>query len=219
MASHSIENYLKALLALSRGGANVSVSDLSRELGVSKPSANGMVKRLRDMGWLEYERYRPIRLTEAGRREAALVVRKHRLTEMFLVEKMGFGWEEVHPIAEQIEHIDSPVFFERMDHLLGSPSFDPHGSPIPDREGNLARQPGTRLSDCRAGDAVVLTGLDHSGPDFLTYLNGKGLQLGTVMMVEAVDDYDGTVRTAYAGRVTVLPRESAEKLLVDRQAN
>ena len=204
------------MLALSRDHDSVTVSDLSAELGVSKPSANSMIKRLHERGLLVYERYRPLRLTEAGRREAALVVRKHRLTEMFLVKKMGFGWEEVHPIAEQIEHIDSPAFFERMDALLGAPDFDPHGSPIPDRHGNVPDNARERLSECAAGDLVELCGLDQSSPDFLRYLDGKGLQLETVMEIERVDAYDRSLELRYAGRRTVLPDSIAQQLLVVR---
>ena len=214
VATPTVENYLKALLSLSRDRDAVTVSDLSAELGVSKPSANSMIKRLHERGLLEYERYRPLRLTEKGRRQAALVVRKHRLTEMFLVQKMGFGWEEVHPIAEQIEHIDSPAFFQRMDDLLGSPNFDPHGSPIPDPQGNMANRVGDRLSDGTAGTAVVLTGLEASDAGFLNYLNGKDLSLGTPLLIEAVEAYDGSVTISYRGRTTTLPKSTAEKLLV-----
>ncbi|THH41744.1 metal-dependent transcriptional regulator [Neolewinella litorea] len=217
MASPTVENYLKALLSLSRERDTVTISDLSAELGVSKPSANSMIKRLHERGLLEYERYRPLRLTPAGKKQAALIVRKHRLTEMFLVQKMGFGWEEVHPIAEQIEHIDSPALFERMDQLLGSPDFDPHGSPIPDRNGNMSAKVGMRLSGCRAGDVVILMGLENSSPEFLNYLNEKGLRLDAVIKVEGREEYDGSLHVAYRGRELTLPRSTAEQLLVTRQ--
>ena len=204
------------MLALSRDNDAVTVSELSAELGVSKPSTNSMIKRLSERGLLEYERYRPLRLTEAGRREAALVVRKHRLTEMFLVKKMGFGWEEVHPIAEQIEHIDSPAFFERMDELLGAPDFDPHGSPIPDRQGNVPENDRERLSECNPNDVVTLCGLQQSSPKFLRYLDDKGLQIDTVLTVDRVDAYDRSVELSYAGRKAVLPESIAEQLLIVR---
>ena len=203
------------MLALSRDNDAVTVSELSAELGVSKPSTNSMIKRLHERGLLEYERYRPLRLTEAGRREAALVVRKHRLTEMFLVKKMGFGWEEVHPIAEQIEHIDSPAFFERMDELLGAPDFDPHGSPIPDRHGNLVEDSSReRLSECGTHDVVALCGLEQSSPEFLRYLDAKGLQIDTVISVDRVDPYDRSLELSYGGRKSVLPESIAQQMLV-----
>lgn len=218
MATPTVENYLKALLSLSRARETVSISDLSAELGVSKPSANSMIKRLHERGLLEYERYRPLRLTAAGRKQAALVVRKHRLTEMFLVEKMGFGWEEVHPIAEQIEHIDSPALFERMDQLLGSPNFDPHGSPIPDRQGNMTDKTGVRLSACEPGESVVLTGLENSSPEFLRYLNDKGLKLEAEIRVESRENYDGSMRIAYGDQLLTLTAETADQLRVTRQS-
>jgi len=105
MATVTEENYLKALLALADTTGKVTISELSRSLGVSTPSANSMVKKLAERGLVAYEKYKPLSLTRAGRKAAALIIRKHRLTEMFLVERMGFGWEEVHAIAEQIEHV------------------------------------------------------------------------------------------------------------------
>ncbi len=214
MATPTVENYLKAILFLSREGQSVAVSDLSEQLGVSKPSANSMIKRLHERGLVEYERYRPLRLTEKGRRQAALIVRKHRLTEMFLVQQMGFGWEEVHPIAEQIEHIDSPALFERMNAIMGFPEFDPHGSPIPDPDGNLGERPGVSLSSCAAGERVVLAGLGRYEKGFLDYLNEKQLQLDTEMEVTAVEPYDGNVTVAYRDRNLTVSRATADILLV-----
>ncbi|PPK86171.1 DtxR family iron (metal) dependent repressor [Neolewinella xylanilytica] len=214
MATPTVENYLKAMLALTRESGAVTISDLSTELGVSKPTANNMIRRLSERGLIHYQKYQPLRLTEQGRRQAALVVRKHRLTEMYLVKKMGFGWEEVHPIAEQIEHIDSPAFFEKMDQLLGSPNYDPHGSPIPDREGNLRGTDRERLGECQAGAVVVLAGLNDSSADFLRYLDEKGLRLGTLMKIEAIDAYDKSVRLSYGGKETTLPETTVQQLLV-----
>ncbi|MEL6394137.1 MAG: metal-dependent transcriptional regulator, partial [Bacteroidota bacterium] len=133
MASPTAENYLKAIFHLSDQRDKVTLTSLAEELGVSAPTANSMVKTLKQDGLVAHEKYRPIELTAQGRKVAALIIRKHRLTEMFLVERMFFGWEEVHAIAEQIEHIQAPQFFERMDEMLGHPQFDPHGSPIPDK--------------------------------------------------------------------------------------
>ena len=121
MASHTVENYLKALFALANEAGEVGISDLSDHLAVSKPSVNSMAKALQQDGFLKYEKYKPLKLTAKGKKAAALVVRKHRLTEMFLVEQMGFGWDEVHDIAEQVEHVKAPAFFDRMDELVGFP--------------------------------------------------------------------------------------------------
>ena len=118
MASQTEENYLKSLFNLANEAGEVNISELAQQMQVSMPTVNSMVKTLQKNGWLIYEKYKPVTLTSEGKKEAALVIRKHRLTEMFLVKRMGFGWEEVHEIAEQIEHIHSPKFFERMDEMI-----------------------------------------------------------------------------------------------------
>ena len=152
MASPAEENYLKALYALDNSKEKISLSDLSKLLKVSLPTSNSMIKKLEGQGFVNYEKYKPIRLTAKGKKAAAMVLRKHRLTEMYLVEKMGFGWEEVHEIAEQVEHISSSIFFERMDELMGFPRFDPHGSPIPDKDGKIEVGNFDKLSQCKPGE-------------------------------------------------------------------
>src|SRR5690606_37984598 len=137
-----------------------------------------------------YESYKPLKLTEKGRKEAASIIRKHRLTEMYLVEKMGFGWEEVHDIAEQIEHIKSPLFFEKMDALLGYPKVDPHGSPIPDTEGKIESENYIKLSDCKEGDTVTFMAVSHSSEDLLIFLNNRDLTLGSTIEVKMIEPFD-----------------------------
>ena len=123
MASYIEENYLKSMFLLANSKGEITLSDLSKALKISIPTANSMVNKLNSKGLLNYEKYKPLVLTAKGRKEAALVIRKHRLTEMFLFEFMGFGWEQVHDIAEQIEHIKSPVFFDRMELIFSSELF------------------------------------------------------------------------------------------------
>src|SRR5690606_10140120 len=156
----------KALFNLKDENGKVSISELSKRLKVSMPSVNSMVKNLQKKGMIYYEKYKPIELYERGNKAAALVIRKHRLIEMYLAEKMGFGWEEVHAIAEQIEHIDSPAFFERMDKLLNHPTIDPHGSPIPDKQGVVADLAHKPLSTYSAGGKVKLMALGNSSTQF-----------------------------------------------------
>ena len=138
--SQSIENYLKVIFNQAIASDDVNTTSIAQALEVSLPSVNSMVKKLAGMGLLEYEKYKPLKITAKGRKMAAMIIRKHRLTEMYLVEKMGFGWEEVHEIAEQLEHIQSTAFFDRMDEILGYPERDPHGSPIPTSTGEIATQ-------------------------------------------------------------------------------
>jgi DtxR family Mn-dependent transcriptional regulator len=215
LRSPTVENYLKAMLSLSDEDGRVNVSDLSKALGVSTPSANSMVKKLADSGLILYKKYRPLRLTEEGRRAAALIVRKHRLTEMFLVEKMGFGWEEVHPIAEQIEHVKSPEFFARMDELMGFPTTDPHGSPIPDPEGNIASQKFAKLSEVPVGKTVTIAALADSSESFLLYLNDRQLALGVPLTVLQIEPFDGSMTVSYPGQASLnVSKVVGDKLLV-----
>ena len=140
MNSLTEENYLKAIFHLLDSENQVTVNELSKFLQIKMPSVNSMMKKFADKNWVIYETYKPIKVTELGRKEAAIVVRKHRLTEMFLVEKMGFGWENVHEIAEQLEHVHSEDFFDKMDEILNFPKVDPHGEPIPDKDGIIITQ-------------------------------------------------------------------------------
>jgi len=192
------ENYLKALLFLHQKDATISLTELGKVMNVSKPTVNDMVKKLQIKGWVNYERYKPLSLTNEGKKEAALVVRKHRLSEMFLFKIMGFGWEEVHDIAEQLEHIKSPDFFNRMDELLGFPVKDPHGSPIPDKKGNLVKSNYQLLSQVPSGSQVIMKGLRDSSTDFLLLLNKKELTLGAVITIHAFEKFDKTVTVSYA---------------------
>ncbi len=217
MISQTEENYLKALFALGGPTGEASVNELSKQLDIKMPTVNSMMKRLAEKGLVVYESYKPLRLTDEGRKEAALIVRKHRLAEMYLVEKMGFGWEEVHDIAEQIEHVRSRAFFNKMDELLGYPQTDPHGSPIPDQEGNMVSGEYFRLSDCREGDTVRLMAVADSSEELLKLLNNRALTLGSEITVQSVEPFDKSMLVSYAGRKPeVLSNKVCEKLLVHR---
>lgn len=216
MASATVENYLKALYKLVNASGEVNLSKLSDHLGVSKPTVNTMVKNLHDEGWVVYERYKPLKLTEKGRKAAALIIRKHRLTEMYLVERMGFGWDEVHEIAEQIEHIKSPAFFNRMDELLDYPTADPHGSPIPDKDGKIAVRNYKKLSECKPGDRVRLAALTNSSKEFLEYLDSRKLALKSVLEIHAIEPFDHSMLVSYAGHDSAtLSQKVCERLLVE----
>ena len=190
MATITIENYLKALYLLSQKSKTVSLTDLSKEMGVSAPTVNNMIKKLEEKGWVDYKKYKPIKLTKEGRLRSSVVIRKHRLTEIFLVKLMGFGWEEVHDIAEQIEHIKSESFFDRMDELLGFPKTDPHGSPIPDKNGKIIKQNYKTLSEIVENKKVSLAALKDSSFELLDYLNKKNLKLGDTLHVLSVEPFD-----------------------------
>ncbi|MBL7705426.1 MAG: metal-dependent transcriptional regulator [Taibaiella sp.] len=215
MYSLAEENYLKALYLLSGKVGAVNVNDLSKQLNIKMPTVNSMMKRLFEKGLIHYESYKPIKLTAEGKKQAALIIRKHRLTEMFLVEKMGFGWEEVHPIAEQIEHINAPAFFDRMDALLGFPKTDPHGSPIPNKNGEIEWIAYVNLSNCHAGEKVILSAVTNSSDDFLKFLNSKDIKLGDVIRILDVEPFDGSMQLSISNRSPeTFSKLVCEKLLV-----
>ena len=192
MNSLTEENYLKAIFHLIDDEQNVTINELSKFLGIKMPSVNSMIKKFSQKNWVIYESYKPIKITDKGRIEAARVVRKHRLTEMFLVDKMGFGWENVHEIAEQLEHIQSEIFFDKMDEILNYPKIDPHGEPIPDKDGNIINQDFSKLSECMIGDNVTLRSVTISTDDFLNYLNQRELSLGIEIEILSIEKFDSS---------------------------
>ncbi|MBD8346710.1 metal-dependent transcriptional regulator [Dysgonomonas sp. HGC4] len=209
------ENYLKNLFYLENKLGEATVNELSKSLDIKMSTVNSMMKKFAEKGLVHYESYKPLKLTEKGRQEAALILRKHRLTEMFLYEKMGLGWEEVHSIAEQIEHINSVVFFDRMDELLNHPHIDPHGSPIPDKKGNIPQIDYHRLSDCKIGEVVTFSAVIDSSEDFLNYLSKRSLVLGTQLNINSVENFDGSMTISYQDtKADVLSKFVCDRLLV-----
>lgn len=217
MASQTVENYLKALYNLSNSKGEVGISELSKSLEVSKPTANSMVKSLMQNDWVKYEKYKPVKLTKKGRTAAALIIRKHRLTEMFLVEKMRFGWEEVHEIAEELEHVETATFFDRMDEMLDYPKFDPHGSPIPDKEGNVIKREFKKLIDCNVGEKVKVIGINNSSKDFLEFLDSRDISLKLEIEIKSIEVFDGSMVVTYPQHSSeTLSEKVCERLLVEK---
>jgi DtxR family transcriptional regulator, Mn-dependent transcriptional regulator len=211
------ENYLKAVFSLSNEKGEVNVSELSEKLDIKMPTVTSMMKKLAAKGLVHYESYKPVRLTVSGQKEAALIIRKHRLTEMFLVDKMGFGWDAVHEIAEQVEHIQSPEFFEKMDELLGYPKFDPHGSPIPDKEGNMEWKSYEKLIDLLPGNKAKVAAVVNASDDFLKFLNSRSIFLGLELEVLSVESFDHSMVVRYGDRNSeTFSQTVSERLLVDR---
>jgi DtxR family transcriptional regulator, Mn-dependent transcriptional regulator len=218
MISQTEENYLKALFAITSIKGEASVNEISKQLGIKMPTVNSMMKRLAEKEMVVYESYKPIKLTGKGKKQAAFIIRKHRLTEMYLVEKMGFGWEEVHDIAEQVEHIRSPAFFEKMDELLDFPKIDPHGSPIPDANGNMATDQYITLSECKEGDVVTFMAVQPSSEELLKFLNSRKISLGLDMKIQRVEPFDQSMVVSYDDKKSqVLSSQVCEKLLVSKK--
>jgi len=192
MPSFTKENYLKAIYFLGDKTNKVTITDLSKEMQVSKPTCNNMIKKLKENSLVKYQKYKPIELTRKGEKIATSIIRKHRLTEMFLTQVMSFGWEEVHDIAEDIEHIKSDLFFDRMDEILGFPTVDPHGSPIPDKKGKIKKSNSISLSEVKIGEQVQLQGLTNSSKELLIYLNKKNIRLGSLLTLIAIEAFDNS---------------------------
>jgi DtxR family Mn-dependent transcriptional regulator len=217
MATHIKENYLKAIYYLDRKDKNISMSDLSKDMKVSIPTVNSMVKRLQEEKWVIYEKYKPLRITKKGKKQAALIIRKHRLTEMYLVQLMGFGWDEVHDIAEEIEHIKIDAFFDRMDTLLGFPSVDPHGSPIPDIHGNVVQKSYLELSEVLPGGNYRVCALKDSSKEFLQYLNRQEIKLGTTLEIARIEPFDKSIKVIYGNSSSlVLSADVCCRLMVEQ---
>jgi DtxR family Mn-dependent transcriptional regulator len=189
--SASVEDYVKAIWEIA--GADVaSTKDVADRLLIAPPSVTNMFVRLREMGFVEYERYRGVSLTERGREEALRLVRRHRLIETFLLEHLGYSWGEVHEEAERLEHAVSDGFTERLAEFLGHPGQDPHGDPIPAADGTMQPDDSFPLSEAAAGQRVRVSKVGDE-PSTLDYLGEHGLVPGRLLSVREVRDLDGVV--------------------------
>lgn len=196
------ENYLKAVFHLS-GDKSVSTGLLAEYLNVSAASVTDKMKRLQEKGYVNYQKSRGVVLTPEGSRIALSVIRKHRLWEQFLVEVLEFKWDQVHEIAEQLEHIDSDVLVERIDHYLGYPKVDPHGDPIPDGKGKISEPELTQLGKVAEGRTVRIAAVANHDTEFLQFLDKKGLNLNRELTLQSREPYDGTLTLHLGEKKTV----------------
>lgn len=209
------ENYLKAIFHLElESGGEVSTNAIAESMETKPSSVTDMVQKLAEKKMLVYKRYKGAQLTEAGRKIATGVIRKHRLWEVFLVEKLNFHWDEVHEIAEQLEHIQSDELIVRLDKFLGSPDFDPHGDPIPDEHGVLKRTEKKLLSELNKNQQGVCVGVKESSPEFLQYLDKKKISIGTKIMVLGKEFFDGSMIIRVGSNQFFISHKIAESLFV-----
>lgn len=189
------ENYLKAIYHLSDGGQlDVSTTALSEQMKTKPATVSDMIKKLASKKVINYEKYRGVNISEAGKTLALHVIRKHRLWEVFLVDKLDFNWDEVHEIAEQMEHIKSPLLVERLDAFLGHPSVDPHGDPIPDKHGNFKVGPTIKLSEMDLNEQGYFVHVIDDSPQLLQHLDKVGIQLGDKITVLDKVGFDGSIK-------------------------
>lgn len=194
MFTRSEENYLKAIFHLEMDSkTGISTNAIAKKLDTKASSVTDMVKKLADKDLLVYKKYQGVSLTGKGKKIAARVIRKHRLWEVFLVEKLDFSWDEVHDVAEQLEHIQSPKLIHQLDAFLGNPKTDPHGDPIPDADGNFHNIEKRLLSSLAEGESGVCVGVDDSSSDFLQYLDKNQISLGKRIEVLSKEPFDGSL--------------------------
>ena|ERR1700751_306035 len=217
MLSFTEENYLKALYRLTQDDPNeeAGTSELATHLGVKTATANDMLKRLKEKKLIDYEKYGKITVTTAGKKSALKIIRKHRLWETFLYEKLNFSWDEVHEVAEQLEHIQSEKLMEQLDKFLGSPQFDPHGDPIPDKNGKMPALKAMPLSDGSVNKKYKLVGVCNHSTAFLQFLNKTGLTINNSIEVKEIQAFDKSMTVVInSSTQTILSNEVTQNLLV-----
>ena len=212
--TRSVEDYLKAIYRLSPEGRPASTSDIARLLELSAPSVSGMVKRLSELGLLEHVPYKGVQLTDAGRRAALRMVRRHRLIEAYLVQFLGYSWDTVHAEAERLEHAVSDPLVERMAAALGHPVVDPHGDPIPDADGSIHELACTPLAEVHVGETVEIRRVDEREPERLRYLAMLGLVPGVIVTLCDRQPFGGPVTVESAGERHIIGSELAQVVLV-----
>ncbi|WP_338876694.1 metal-dependent transcriptional regulator [Spirosoma sp. SC4-14] len=217
MQSFTEENYLKTIYSLaSRQEGEVSTSALAEMTATKAASVTDMLRKLADKQLIHYKKYQGVRLTDEGERLALQIIRRHRLWEVFLVEKLGFGWAEVHAIAEELEHIRSEELVARLDAYLGNPQFDPHGDPIPTPTGKMPQTEYRKLSDVSTGEDVRLMAVLEHSTEFLQHLDHSRLTLGCSVTVAEINAFDKSVILHITnGQPVFVSHEVAKNLLVN----
>lgn len=216
MISTAEENYLKAIFKISeKDGKAASTNAVAAELQTTAASVTDMLKRLAEKELIAYEKYRGVTLTEAGHQLATALIRRHRLWEVFLVEKLRFAWDEVHDLAEQLEHVQGDALVDRLDEFLGYPKFDPHGDPIPDAQGKWTYRQQTLLATLEPGQRGVVTGVEDHSAVFLQYLDQSGLILGAALTLLERFPFDNALRIRTAdGRELTISEKVGQHLYV-----
>ncbi len=210
------ENYLKAIYHLSNGGTQeVTTNQLADELHTAAASVSDMIKKLSTKRVITYKKYRGVNISERGEKMALQVIRKHRLWEVFLVEKLQFQWDEVHEIAEQLEHIHSPLLITRLDEFLGHPKIDPHGDPIPDENGQISIGPQYPISEMKIGANGVITAVENSSSALLQHLDKLGIRLGIKFTIKDIAEFDNSLEIKLeTGADVFLSKQVSDNLLV-----
>lgn len=212
------ENYLKTVLKLSNNNIeSVSTSSIAQELKTKSSSVTEMIKKLTKKGLIEYQPYFGAKLSKTGYSTAIQVIRKHRLWEVFLVTKLNFQWDEVHEIAEQLEHVKSKKLIDSLDLFLGFPQQDPHGEPIPDKNGIFPEQFSTPIFDLNENEKGVIVGVAQDNPQFLKYLDSLKIKIGTKITVLSKIEFDNSLNIKIENEITHISSEVAKNILIKQR--
>jgi len=214
-----VEDYLKAIYAFERDGHAAATNDIAQRLSIAPASVSGMVQRLADQGLVEYERYRGVRLTAAGRRAALRTLRRHRVIEAYLVRALGYGWDTVHEEAERLEHAASDTLIDRMAEAIGEPLTDPHGAPIPTREGTIDETPHPSLADAEIGSRNRIVRVGDEDPGMLRYLDSLGLRPGVEVTLTNRAPFDGPLTIEVGSTTRQVGAALASRVLVAASAD
>jgi DtxR family Mn-dependent transcriptional regulator len=215
--THSEENYLKAIFHLNKGEVKaVSTNALAGQMDTKPSSVTDMIRRLAEKGLVHYKKYQGVSLTDKGSQLALAVIRKHRLWEVFLVKKLEFSWDEVHEVAEQLEHIKSEKLIDKLDELLGFPKYDPHGDPIPGKDGNLPSADKQLLSNMPMNSSGICVGVKDSSSAFLKFLDKNQIALGHRIELLEKEDFDNSVFIRVEGKRMHLSHQIASNLYVKK---
>ncbi len=211
------ENYLKAIYRLSEGGTkSVLTNEIAESMSTKAASVTDMVKKLSLKNLIGYEKYYGVTITRQGKAEALMVIRKHRLWETFLVDTLNFTWDEVHDVAEQLEHIQSDLLIEKLDEFLGFPTSDPHGHPIPDKNGKINMVSQLPLSESPGSKKLVVRSVKDGSASFLQYLSKIGIYIGARVVILEKVEFDGSLEILIDGKKKVfISREVAQSLLAN----
>ncbi|MCP4884525.1 MAG: metal-dependent transcriptional regulator [Flavobacteriales bacterium] len=215
--TRNVEDYLKAIFYLTQefDYEKVGTNQLAEHLGLSPASVSVMIKKMKDKDLVDYEKYGKIALTEPGQIIALRLVRKHRLWETFLHQHMNFSWDEVHEVAHQLEHINSPKLIRELDNFLGNPKTDPHGDIIPDEDGNFVVPIKQSLAELQAGSLCRLVSVKDNSAVFLKYVTQLGLALSSEIKVEEIREFDGSMLISYDGKKENISKMFAESIYVE----
>lgn len=213
--SQAMQDYVKAIYLLTRSGA-ASTNDIARKLEVSAASVTSMIKKLHERKLVRYTSYHGVDLTHTGTKVALEIIRHHRLLELYLNEALGYAWDEVHAEAEKLEHHISEAFEDRIAHVLGDPSYDPHGDPIPTKDGRMPPTVTERLADANINERVVIRRVNSDDGSMLRFLSSNGLVLNTTVHVTVRDADSGSLVVQHGRRRITLDRVVTENIFIER---